>query len=286
MDKKQFTDEARQLSALDYLASVRPDSDDLEQPEFAALRAELSADADLQRALDRLHGFDHEVVAALDDVDVPAGLADRLLARLAEQNVAAGAAQEAAVELAPAAERGSGARGRFTRRQAGWAIGVAASLLIATFAVWQAIKPATFAIEEIPSLASTWRSELSNGWHEGALPAGFVVPGPLRKFMGDWQAMLIKGHDAIAVRLRHPGGREAMLFVVRGGAGRVEETRIPSSPQSPSGGWAVGYWRDDNNLNVLLVQGGVAEYQKLIKSDAGALALREPPPCAASRTAA
>src|SRR5215211_8219626 len=155
MDKRHFRDETPRVNELDpsdleLLAALRPQSDDLHQPELASLRARLSDSAQLQTAANEIERFDENVRAALHDAVVPVDLAERLIARLALTEVSATeTGGEAGVELA-ARSRGESV-GRFgQRRRLWWAIGIAASLLIAATAVWQSRKPAPWTAGDVP----------------------------------------------------------------------------------------------------------------------------------------
>jgi hypothetical protein len=63
----------------------RPDSSDLGMPEMACLAEAIDADADLRAAHERIQQFDAHVARIFQDVPLPEGLEDRLLARLARE---------------------------------------------------------------------------------------------------------------------------------------------------------------------------------------------------------
>ena len=74
--------EIRDAEIRDAIESCRPGSDDLGLPEMAPLAQALSADAALRASFNRIQRLDRRIVAATRDVPVPAGLAERVLARL------------------------------------------------------------------------------------------------------------------------------------------------------------------------------------------------------------
>ena len=75
----------RQQRLWEAMESYRSGIDDLSDPQFAALAARLAEDPELAGRLRRLQQADDSIQAAfLADVPVPAGLADRVLQRLAE----------------------------------------------------------------------------------------------------------------------------------------------------------------------------------------------------------
>jgi hypothetical protein len=70
----------RIVEALD---ACRPGSADVANPELALLAAEMAGDRELEHLYERLQRTDARLAAAFQDVPVPEGLADRLLASLA-----------------------------------------------------------------------------------------------------------------------------------------------------------------------------------------------------------
>jgi hypothetical protein len=71
------------------LDAVRPDSDDLSEPDMAAVRDALARDEALRADARRRQAWDRGIAAALHDVPVPDGLRDRLITRLAPAPVTA-----------------------------------------------------------------------------------------------------------------------------------------------------------------------------------------------------
>jgi hypothetical protein len=279
MDKHHFRDEkdglgeldrcALDASELELLASLRVDSDDLDQPEMALLRVRLANDKRLQRAVDCAHDFDRHARTAMHDIPVLAGLEERLLAALAPRNAGLMAPNEDAVVLS-ASPRVASIGGARPRRLM-WGLGIAASLLIAAVAAWESWKPSPWSADEIPRLAQTWEGDLPNEWSDRALPSGVTLPASLAGFIQDWQLLSIKGRDAIAVRLRQ-GRLLATLFIIDEHVVGLPNS-VPRNPQSSTGGWTVGFWREHGKLNVLLVQGNAEHYKQFAPPTSGALAL-------------
>ena len=80
---------ARRLRLWEAMESCRSGSDDLSSPLFAELAARLAADSELREQFQRLQEADGAIRAAFADVAIPAGLADRVSHRLAEERRAA-----------------------------------------------------------------------------------------------------------------------------------------------------------------------------------------------------
>lgn len=66
--------------ALEQLEVVRPDSDDLNAPELAAAIAALEDDVQARQEFDRRQELDGKIAAAMQSVEPPAGLKEKLLA--------------------------------------------------------------------------------------------------------------------------------------------------------------------------------------------------------------
>jgi hypothetical protein len=281
MDKHHFKDETPRVhelepSDLELLAAVRPHSDDLHQPEFASLRARLPGSTQLRAAAQEIEQFDDGVRAALHDARVPADLAERLIARLALSDDGAQQIEaEAVVEVA--AESSAETVGRFRQRRAWWTIGIAASLLIAATAVWKSREPAPLRSEEISTLAQEdWQQQLGGDWIRAALPSGYKIPPLLEHFVAGWQKIVTSQRDAIAVRLIRDQ-QIATLFIIKGHIDQADQvpTSMPRQPQSTTGGFAMGYWQQQDTVNVLLVEGDRQTYQHFVPSGSDALAWLE-----------
>ena len=108
-------------------------TDDIRDPQFADVAAQLASDPDTQIAFRRLQHADAAIKAAFADVPVPAGLADRISRRLAE---AAPAAMEIGERITGSPAVSPAWAERFSRRRLvfGFAAICAAAALFA--AVW------------------------------------------------------------------------------------------------------------------------------------------------------
>jgi hypothetical protein len=72
--------------AVEQLESVRPDSNDLSAPEFQDAITAIEADADLELAFHQRLDADRRIGEVMQDVNVPAGLKERLLSSVVREN--------------------------------------------------------------------------------------------------------------------------------------------------------------------------------------------------------
>ncbi len=125
-------DASRQRELIDALLPQTEGEDDcgLAAAEMEELRAAAAQDPSLAAELRRVQAWDRQLSPALDDVPIPAGLADRLLAAVTAEMSQA----ESSTIVAPAKPDGG-----VSRRRAMWGIGmvagIAASLLLAKIAM-------------------------------------------------------------------------------------------------------------------------------------------------------
>jgi hypothetical protein len=228
-----------------------------------------------ERQLDesRLQGFDLRLAAALHDVPVPAGLADRLLARLhAGENSAGHAAAPMACVL-PLVERPAPAARIAIRRRTWMAASAAAVVLIATGA-WLVFRPETQP-PDAAELAATWYAALNNSsvsWTvSGNGPSGFPVPNSIRVPARGWTSVgKIVGAKGVVYDLGG-AGRTAVLFVVRMPSDASLPSRPPVSPQM-STGLTIGVWQSGELRYVLVVSGDIRAYRDLIDSNSAPFA--------------
>jgi hypothetical protein len=258
-----------QLSVLRTGKSDLPSSCDLNEPEMAELSRLLEEVPQAAQALGRVQQLDVLLQHGMDDVPVPTGLADRLLARLAEDRVTLSATEAAAV-AAPSAEQHTQPASR--RRWLAWGAALAASLLVA-LGIWQSMKPTPFAAADIETLAHVWQEELTENWKSLPIPKSFTVPESLRGLEREWQRLQIDGAAAVAIRLGRNADDGTVLFLIDRQLDPPAPSSPPKNPQWTTGGWSIAYWHERQQLNVLLVDGGEAEYKQFIPPGSGALAM-------------
>ncbi|MHB1036978.1 MAG: hypothetical protein ACYC0Y_20365, partial [Pirellulales bacterium] len=204
--------------------ACRPGSDDLNAADLSFLAAELAKDARLRVAYDRVQKLDVKIAAAFQDVPVPEGLRERLLARLEEaasQAAPDAATAEPSLAQPPVTLPPPESRPRSTRRW--WLSGVAAlaaSLLIAVLGwPWWFASESHSQEDVLAAAEELWNSEMANPdqWEAGGTPssdyplsASVRVPPSRRQAIRDFV-----GGRGMAYDLAGVGRARATLFVVR-----------------------------------------------------------------------
>jgi hypothetical protein len=212
------------------------------------------------------------IAEAVHDVIVPAGLAERILARVnLESEKPRSVANEQSVREAMVAvvpER------RSSRKRIWSMIAVAASLLfalsLATF--WPRHQRLTDELLRSDSGASTWYADVSDraswtplGPHERGL-AQYPFPNSIRAAAKSWSdASSTVGQPSVAYQLAT--GRRAALFVIPTNDFDGPSTPL-SKPQYSTGGWTIGWWQSEGLVYVLIVEGDERTYQDLLNSAA------------------
>jgi hypothetical protein len=211
--------------------------------------------------------FDERIAAALDDVPVPAGLAERLLASLAASPVAASEKAEFAAESEPAITAAIPLFSPHARRRR-WLTTVAAcaATLLIGIASWRLLSPAANPEADLPTLAMTWADQLSDAWQPMKLtPADFAVPTAINATPSGWQrATTVSGRQAVVFNLSRRGLR-AMVFVIRMAGGQLPNAP-PADPQLRTGGQSIGAWQSRAGVCVLVIEGDDRAYRSLIRS--------------------
>lgn len=233
--------------------ACRPGSDDLSLPELAKLREAVQDDADVATALERSQQFDRTVMSAMQDVEIPAGLADRLLKAASAE----GATGE--VSLATATKP---LRRRPSRRKWFVTIGAAAALMLCAVSLVQfsSQSPRKVSQEELVQAVPEWMRLVGdpNGWVTDPRnrPAqAFAVPqNALNVQPVAWRTFRTPAREtAVAYRCNPTGKQAAYLFVVRTRAqysvGNIPFTVVPGT----TGRVAVGAWQTGRMLYVMVV---------------------------------
>ena len=251
------------------IEACRPQSDDLRSPELADVAQRVASEEPAGRYYERVQRWDSAVAAAMSDVSVPAGLAQRIAARLA----AAGAGRDTQAEpglTAASVEMRRPRRPRRWRLAAASSLAAAAVILVALF-FSDLLRPRAEVPWEV--MADRWQESLSvkaEAWRGGQpLPRGYAVPAGVLGSVGGWQPLSTTA--GVAIRLVRGDGSEAMLYAVRGTSESLPGGP-PDRPQSTTGGKAVGYWHGSGVIYVLVVPGDERLYRQFVSPKATPLA--------------
>ncbi len=257
------------------LDACRPGSADLAHSELADARAELDADAGLRRRVRRAEQFDRSVAGAMQDVAVPAGLQERLLAALGS----ALPAESAAVDAAPRPDTAAPSDGKVdTRRRAPMLVGsaflaLATGLLVTLTVRWffggDEWAPRSITDAAVQKFAAEYDPRQPQGWTQHAQQS---KSNPLsRQLVHDQQppqrsVSKVAGCSGTAYRLRSRQGAFATLLVLVPRATlNGFPTKPPRSPQSDTAGCAASSWCENDRLYVLVVSGGAEEYRTFLR---------------------
>ncbi len=271
-------DDRQLVEALD---CCRPGSDDLRLSELADAGRCVDADPAAARLSRRLQNVDRLMKVAVCDGAEPAGLAERILARLGEAQRSMGDVQSVAAAEDRSLDVNSETRQIINRTRRSWAwqlLAVAASLIIAVGAAvhfWPSHHP--LSADALLTHAGDWVSQLRHAGNWKSLPSHQPLDeypmanavGAIPRQWADASAMV--GAGAIAYDLTDAAGHRAALLVIPSSS-PVAGTRPPMTPDSSTGGLMIGCWQAGGMVYVLVVEGDQRAYRNLIDVADGPLA--------------
>lgn len=248
--------------------ACRPESADLALPELAEARAELERDAVLRRQARRAEQFDRTVAAAMQDVAVPSGLQDRLMAALA-----AGAPRDVATPVVTVADNGRKSRWRIPVTTGIALLATAAVLLLSLTVQWfnagddwmpRAIAEA--AVQRFPNEFDPREQRL---WTNAKAPS---ASHPLSRHLS-------QGRNPPQCVVRNVAGCSGVAYLLHGRTGVLGTLLVltpratlssfppnpPKSPQVDTAGCAAAAWRENNRLYVLVVAGNATDYISFLR---------------------
>ena len=247
---------------LEALEACRPGSDDLQDPAMEPLARQIGVFPELGILYDRLQRTDRAVAEAFQRVHVPAGLAARILTRLA-------AGLDPLGQLLSMPPKAAVCR---TRRR-GWlwaagALAVAASVLVAV--LLNLPKAAKLpGVEEVLNQAIAFfdHDARTGGTLVGSEPPPPVhyplsAALPVRTCEVRWRP--IDGFldtRGMAYDIRGPGGVSATLYVVKLGLPGLGSSP-PGVPMLATGHRSTAVWQEGDLLYVLVVEGESREYER------------------------
>jgi hypothetical protein len=234
--------------------------DGLDEVSQELVSQELARDEEARLVYDRVHAWDAAIAQSLEGVNVPVGLAERILKGL--RSGGKSAAGELLSGSVAAATEATGAGGQiepapsesaaWTRRR--WAGTAAAGLVSLAVLAALAVYLRQESDVELDLLADQWQARLSDQWQPAAeAPRDFAVPASIRVAPTDWQ--WVDRYTAVPVaayRLADAKWGQAMLYVAKMTRAGLPGA-APQSPQSTTGGRAVAYWHSGDKVYVLVV---------------------------------
>ncbi len=261
------------------IEACRPRSQDLSDPAMQRVAEAMAASRELGEAYARLQRVDEVVAEAFADVDVPQGLAERILASLEQAQSASSVAValltaapviDAAVPAAiPTAQRPYASRWRLR-----WAIAASAAaaavLLAAVGLVLQSGSAAGVSSEEFLGAAiaqfNTDRGAVCQ-YRAAPMPSSYPISSalPWHPQQMPWREVAeLAGSRGVAYDFVGPDGLAATLYVLD----RQRDLDLaPSPPEAPgwsTAGSSAAAWEEGGLVYVLVVAGGEEEYRRLM----------------------
>jgi hypothetical protein len=251
--------------------ACRPGSADLALPALADLARAVESDPAIAAKLARSQRFDVAASAALHDVPMPAGLLERLEAKLAEVDDASDTESTGEVSLPPAAAQS----GRRTLLVA--ALALAAVTLLAVGATLWPRSGRNVTNEQLVGMASGWNRQVDPAkWTnvgKTPAPAGFAVPVEVRAAT-QWQSFATPdGQRGVVYNLTTGLRPSARLYVISS----RDNYNLPTTPyrklKGTSGGVAIGAWQAGGLLYVVVVDENGQKLSDFVSEKQFALAL-------------
>jgi hypothetical protein len=277
--------ERRILEALD---ACRPGSDDLhsvDHPELAEAAALLREDAAVQEAFARVQHFDRRILAAMEEVELPTGLADRVKARLAAATPVGaplpdGASLDVSSPEAYPAEPTTAVSlpiaVETTRRRWLWAASAIAASLAVAMGLWQfrGERDVQLSREEFRVLskdvhtqvqeADQWQTDLTQAPVDRPFPASAL----LARVKGFQPLSLPGDRHAVAYNVTYHN-QPATVIVYRATASQLD--LVPPRNPFNTQGICIGLWQRDGLLFALVIEGSPTNYRRLLQSNQGTL---------------
>jgi hypothetical protein len=218
--------------------------------------------------------LDARLARAASEVDIPADLRERILGRLAEQEVGVRGQGLGVGE----AEAGEADVPRSWRRR--WvypfaAVAAGLVVLVGGYAFWPRHTALTY--NSLLARSSEWFEQLraNSAWqplapHEAI--RDFPLAAAIRPRPWHWaDVSLLVGQSACAYDLTAPGGARATLFVIADD-GQIAGSLLPLKPDSSTGGLMIGCWQTGELVYVLVVEGNEWTYRNLLDDSGPPLA--------------
>jgi hypothetical protein len=231
-------------------------------------------------------GRSAKLTAALHDVQIPAGLAERLLAKLDESPVTITdtTAPSDRIVAIPAANSSPSFAADSPRRSARFSVvslmaSVALVSLLGLAGTWtlqHLFRRAPVAVQSLDELSQApviWTSQLTAHWHDDSepVPAGYELGAPLRYSHAPWQ-IIATDYDSHAVAYQLATAGDACLFVVHTSCDFLEDggpcRRLPATA-----GWDVGAWRRGSRLFLLAARDHQRRLEEFLQPPATNVAL-------------
>ncbi|MGA2798145.1 MAG: hypothetical protein ABSE63_11225 [Thermoguttaceae bacterium] len=259
---------------------------DLADPAMAHLTAEMAANPQLQKILDRIEHLDGKIAAAFQDVSIPPGLIQRVLHRLSHARLGIPAIYQSNAkpdrpininDVEKAASSPSQGKRKVSRRRllvAGGLLSAAGMLFIALWLNFHNVESYTEqtvideAIRFFEADNTDGQTTLAEKSPPKAYPFSRAVifsQGVCRREIRDFL-----GRAGTAYDLPGRNGRRATLYVIKQSAQGLGNE--PQFRPFTTGGLSASAWQEGGLLYVLVVQGEPNTYQNYLNLPRGPVA--------------
>ena len=260
MNENREQDRIREL-----IDACRPGQDDLAQPEFQLLAARINTDRRLKEQLERSQQLDSAIASTFQDVEIPAGLADRLLDALAVQ----GGGQPLVGDGDDPVVRRSTRRHCFTPARLAICGGIVAAAAMVVLVFAQFASRDSITTKQLADDALRWTDSAEmapNGWLDlkGRVSRRYPFNLPRNAQLGPplkWQTVGKSVAACYDLQARDGGG-PAYLIVVP----NKKVTGFPVRPRlvHKTGGRCVAVWTANGHLYALVFEGKARRFDQLI----------------------
>jgi hypothetical protein len=248
-----MSDRSDQRRLDELLDACRPDSGDLQRPEMRALRERMAQDPAWQAIFDRSQALDRQIRTAMQEVPIPEGLEQQLLASL---GLVPAVASESSVEPAGTPSPPPARRGRWWQTVA---LAVALSLALGVaWRPWWSSEPRFRSEQQLLDQALSWALAVD--------AAQWQDLGESAWANSRWQALPVGDFSVICYEIPGPpqAQERALIFQLPSSAAPVEAWRPPRLPTHSTQGRHFAAWKSDRHLYVLVVEGSKQSFQRLV----------------------
>jgi hypothetical protein len=225
----------------------------LEEVDAVALRTAVAADPSLAEEQDRIAAWDAVIGPAMEDVPVPAGLAERLSAAVKSQSLP--------VEPVAPARRVS------RRAVLGGVAGILATAVAIVVMVQMSGSAPPPTVAQLLDQSLDHAKDLDDGaWRNDIAVAlrQYPIDPVVLAQPTNWQRQVTALDPTAVVYKLRTGPKRTTLFVMRS----ATMTGLPASPdmtpQHNTEGVCVGAWQTEGLVFVLVIEGSVHDYRSLL----------------------
>jgi hypothetical protein len=251
----------------------RPNMDDPSLPEISGLADVLQHDEAARRLYERTQQCDTVIADAFQNVSVPDGLADRLLAAVGKQTPPASEVAVCSVEdlsdSAEAATRLVSPPKHWHWRHVAIAVGTVAAAAAICLVLFQQRDQDIIRKDALPTQVADWMKQLNqSSWNEDLAHLGLhdYPPDPAIRAPQRWcRVETPYDSQTVVYDLAGPGSAYAVAFCIRAKVGRSQLSTDPTTI-STTGGKVIAAWQRSGLVYVVVIKGDLRRYRSFVES--------------------